>query len=154
MTMQFIDPLHTLMTPKAPAGPALLSALFFPLSEDGTTLRIRGLNPFSMVITIIHEGIEGVASYDMNGNDETTVIVARQDETLTILARSDGALVGCGIYRIDMTLAETQGMVLYPHCVAGLHLNQCQTDGVNVGHCIDDMLAVIDAAAPKPVEVL
>lgn len=147
MTMQFIDPLQP-VAPSKPSGPALLSVLFFPLSEDGTTLRIRGLGPFAMIITVIHEGIEGVASYDINGNDETCVIVARQDETLTILARSDGELIGCGIYRIDMALAESQGMILYPHCVAGLHLNQCQTDGVNVGRCIDDMLAVIDAAAP------
>lgn len=86
-------------------------------------LYLKGRDAHAVTLTVIHESINGTASYDIAGDESLYPILVLDKEGLVILARYHAAIVASAVLEVDVS-AIAQGYVLHPRSLYNALLEQ------------------------------
>jgi hypothetical protein len=103
---------------------AVFSLLYLLLTSDRAMLRMRGHNAPDMVVTILHEKLEGVIEgTHMLGYGEFACDV-QDGELLVITVRTNGAIIATAVLQISIDLAAQCGDVAIVRAANNVNLSQ------------------------------
>jgi hypothetical protein len=107
--------------------PILLGAHFLLPYGDAVGLRIQSNNDIALTITIIHDSMHGLASYELSGCMETDTLTVTDHESLIIVVRDgESHLIASAVFEVNTGLIESVGMVLSPLSLVNLHIDQME----------------------------
>lgn len=107
-------------------SPALMTLLFTACAGSLASIWVRGQNDHDKTITIIHETLTEVRSYDQGGSEEGEPFIVQNGESVTILVRWRCSIIACGIFEVDVRLCDRAGAVLAPRAISNMALDQCE----------------------------